>query len=81
LHVSERGRWWIVGSAFARNSVREVEATNDSGTNAGLSSKFDENLLALASKLQMNTDLRKEIFCTIMSSTVSLYFKLLMIYF
>jgi nucleolar MIF4G domain-containing protein 1 len=70
LHVSERGRWWIVGSAFARNSIREVESTNPANGN-NLSDKYDESLLKLAAKLQMNTELRREIFCTIMSSAVN----------
>lgn len=43
----------------------------DASTNA--SSKFDESLLKLAAKLQMNTETRREIFCTIMSATVNKY--------
>jgi len=67
LHVSERGRWWIVGSAFARNSIQEVEQSNSNTVD--LSTKYDDSLLKLATKLKMNTELRKEIFCTIMSSS------------
>ncbi|KAI6170508.1 Nucleolar MIF4G domain-containing protein 1 [Aphelenchoides bicaudatus] len=66
LHVAERGRWWVIGSVFARNSIHDGKSNAANNENA---SKFDESLLKLAAKLQMSTELRREIFCTIMSAT------------
>lgn len=67
-HVVERGRWWLVGSAW--NSTSAVEngliATKDENA-----SKFHPSLLALARKAKMNTTVRRDIFCALMSSTVT----------
>ncbi|KAI6239121.1 Nucleolar MIF4G domain-containing protein 1 [Aphelenchoides fujianensis] len=65
LHVNERGRWWVVGSAFARTAVENRQKTAE---NPDRPTKFDRSLLDLAKKLKMNTPLRQTIFCTIMTA-------------
>jgi len=57
-NIATKGKWWLVGSAWAGHdapaSTVQVEATND--------------LLRLAKSQKMNTDVRKSIFVTLMSS-------------
>ncbi|KAE9549321.1 hypothetical protein FO519_007472 [Halicephalobus sp. NKZ332] len=64
LHISERGRWWVVGSAWkpTEDKVGKVEEKKEK------TSKFDSNLMELAKKAKMNTETRRNIFCTILSS-------------
>ncbi|XP_065218007.1 nucleolar MIF4G domain-containing protein 1 [Planococcus citri] len=64
LNVESKGRWWIVGSAW-QGSTSIGEKTNLK-TDSGLT--FDEKLLNLARKHRMNTDVRKNIFCILMSA-------------
>ncbi|KAJ8953596.1 hypothetical protein NQ318_003020 [Aromia moschata] len=65
LKAEERGKWWVVGSAWAGNNVSE---NNDKPKRVGKSDEFSEKLLALAAKQRMNTDVRRNIFCIIMSA-------------
>ena len=62
------GRWWIVGSAW---TGRETNSTSSEGTggvaDVGLSESW---VLELARRQRMNTDVRKNIFCVIMTSEV-----------
>jgi nucleolar MIF4G domain-containing protein 1 len=63
LNAKDKGRWWIVGSAWAGNgpsSAKEDFTHNDSS--------FDSKILTLAKEHHMSTDIRRAIFCTIMSS-------------
>lgn len=71
LKANELGRWWIVGSAWQSNEndddqqidsiVNEnVEATNKEG--------FSDRILKLAKQQHMNTDIRRAIFCVIVSA-------------
>ena len=62
--ADSRGRWWIVGSAFTGNLVgTEREQVNKTETD-----QFSDKLLALARKMRMNTDIRRQIFCILMSA-------------
>uniref|UniRef100_A0A915PX94 MI domain-containing protein n=1 Tax=Setaria digitata TaxID=48799 RepID=A0A915PX94_9BILA len=67
LHITERGRWWLVGAAwFPDTPVLQNKAEDKF---AGKSLKFDASLLQLAKRAKMNTAIRRDIFCTVMSST------------
>ncbi|KAH0520311.1 Nucleolar MIF4G domain-containing protein 1 [Microtus ochrogaster] len=66
LNAEQTGRWWIVGSAWSGtpmidNSHQTLLLKPPAGT---MSSK----ILELARKQRMNTDVRRNIFCTIMTS-------------
>ena len=62
--ADSRGRWWIVGSAFTGNLVgTEREQVSKTQTE-----QFSDKLLALAKKMRMNTDIRRQIFCILMSA-------------
>uniref|UniRef100_A0A915BS21 MI domain-containing protein n=1 Tax=Parascaris univalens TaxID=6257 RepID=A0A915BS21_PARUN len=66
-HIAERGRWWLVGSAWqpamSANTASPSICVQQENT-----SKFDHSLLTLARKARMNTTLRRNIFCTLLSS-------------
>ncbi|XP_038222505.1 nucleolar MIF4G domain-containing protein 1 homolog [Zerene cesonia] len=60
LRAHERGKWWVVGSAWegernVEEPVKRVPA-------------HDEKLLQLAREQRMNTDVRRSIFCVMMSA-------------
>lgn len=61
LEANEKGRWWIVGSAW---SGREARA-NNAAPSEGSSETW---VLDLARNQRMNTDVRKNIFCVLMTS-------------
>ncbi|XP_057639769.1 nucleolar MIF4G domain-containing protein 1 isoform X1 [Chionomys nivalis] len=66
LNAEQTGRWWIVGSAWSGtpmidNSHQTLLEKPPAGT---MSSK----ILELARKQRMNTDVRRNIFCTVMTS-------------
>lgn len=72
MHIGERGRWWLVGSAwFPTISVTQNKTDDKFGEQT---SKFSASLLQLAKRAKMNTVIRRDIFCTIMSSTVNYFF-------
>ncbi|KJH51142.1 MA3 domain protein [Dictyocaulus viviparus] len=62
LHADERGRWWIVGSAYqvanGNLSARNSAATSRNAQN------FPDEVLQLARKAKMNSDVRRSVFCT-----------------
>ncbi|KAK3923785.1 Nucleolar MIF4G domain-containing protein 1 [Frankliniella fusca] len=75
LNAEERGRWWIVGSAWTGHLPGE----NSSEThNVGLADKiksddsqqnsYSSQLLELAKRQRMNTGVRKDIFCILMTA-------------
>lgn len=73
LKANERGRWWIVGSAWQglkENQDKSTEATSVLPITAG----FSDKILELARKQRMNTETRKNIFCIIMSAEVCFFF-------
>ncbi|CAG4982193.1 unnamed protein product [Colias eurytheme] len=60
LRAHERGKWWVVGSAW--EGERNIEEP------AKRVPAHDEKLLQLAREQRMNTDVRRSIFCVIMSA-------------
>ncbi|XP_033762079.1 nucleolar MIF4G domain-containing protein 1-like isoform X2 [Pecten maximus] len=72
LQAGVKGRWWVVGSAWTGRDQQQSgtdEATNTSETNISTEiTKSSSKILDLARKQRMNTDIRRNIFCTIMSS-------------
>ncbi|KAG1656332.1 Nucleolar MIF4G domain-containing protein 1 [Nymphon striatum] len=73
LDVRERGRWWIVGSAWS-GQIDNVEENKKKrkeeieGNQSVLEESVSEKILDLAYKQRMNTDTRKNIFCIIMTA-------------
>ncbi|TKR92229.1 hypothetical protein L596_006922 [Steinernema carpocapsae] len=76
LHIEDRGRWWVVGSSWMPTDDGSMPGAGNapglegSSTHASLSAEqqFDKSLVKLARKAKMNTELRKTIFCTMMSA-------------
>ncbi|KAL3832507.1 hypothetical protein ACJMK2_024144 [Sinanodonta woodiana] len=66
-NAEEKGRWWIVGSAWEGHTTSKTENDKPQTDGEGTSS-FSGRLLELAKKQRMNTEIRKNIFCVIMSS-------------
>ena len=67
LNAESRGRWWIVGSAWAGGSSNGSNCNLESVVNPTMPS-YSNELLSLARKMRMNTDTRKNIFCALMSA-------------
>lgn len=63
LYADENGKWWIVGSAWSGPS-------NVNGKSVAKEHKFNfgTKILELARKQRMNTDIRKNIFCILMTA-------------
>lgn len=68
LKADQRGRWWIVGSAFTGFLPGEKNNDSQAKTQTESKEKFSGKLLELARKMRMNTDVRKNIFCIVMSA-------------
>lgn len=66
--ADERGKWWVVGSAWTGN-IDTTKTSNEPKQIEGYSQK----LLDLARKQRMNTDTRRSIFCILMSAEVSCF--------
>ncbi|XP_064456790.1 nucleolar MIF4G domain-containing protein 1 homolog [Ornithodoros turicata] len=60
LQAKERGKWWLVGSAW----VNSPSDCKDKPANVAFSNK----IVQLAKKHHMNTDVRRNIFCIIMTA-------------
>lgn len=78
LNADTKGRWWKVGASWVGNQFRFSEDSQQeaSGPDKGTAlvplnteDAGDEKLLKLASKLRMNTDQKRAIFCIIMGGT------------
>ena len=67
FQAESKGRWWIVGSAFTGNLVGTEREDKKSGAGPE-AEQFSDKLLALARKMRMNTDIRRQIFCILMSA-------------
>lgn len=65
LNAEQTGRWWIVGSAWSGTPMIENHHTHLQKPLAGTASS---KMLELARKQRMNTDVRRNIFCTMMTS-------------
>jgi nucleolar MIF4G domain-containing protein 1 len=83
LDIETKGRWWKVGAIWKGNQYRPHDDTNgESGTDGSKppneleieskesvrTSEKQKQLLKLAKKQRMNSDLRRSIFCIIMGS-------------
>nr|CAD7198380.1 unnamed protein product [Timema douglasi] len=73
LKAEERGRWWVVGSAWTGILPGEVNvATLDTAisdrTSSQPSALYSQQLMDLAKKQRMNTDVRRNIFCILMTA-------------
>ncbi|XP_066139516.1 nucleolar MIF4G domain-containing protein 1 homolog isoform X2 [Euwallacea fornicatus] len=62
-NADERGKWWVVGSAW----TGKIETSSKKEV-TGKSNRFSQQLLDLARKQRMNTDTRRDIFCILMSA-------------
>ncbi|XP_028290941.1 nucleolar MIF4G domain-containing protein 1 [Gouania willdenowi] len=67
LSAEQVGRWWIVGSSWSgAPMISKQEDTSTSQSNT--TGQFSANVLALAKKQRMNTEVRRNIFCVLMTS-------------
>nr|XP_022293995.1 nucleolar MIF4G domain-containing protein 1-like isoform X1 [Crassostrea virginica] len=67
MNAEERGRWWLVGSAWEGNT-EDKQPPQGTVEMESVVGEVSAQLLELARKQRMNTDVRKNIFCVIMSS-------------
>ncbi|XP_029663405.1 nucleolar MIF4G domain-containing protein 1 homolog [Formica exsecta] len=64
LEVDERGKWWIIGSAWSGlKDITKFEKSSEDKKR-----KYGEKILELAQKQRMNTDIRRDIFCVLMTA-------------
>ncbi|BGP41129.1 suppressor of glycerol defect [Rhodotorula kratochvilovae] len=63
--AERRGKWWLVGAAWAGDPLAEHAA---GGAPKSVEAKGDDELAKLARKQGMNTDVRKGVFNVLMSS-------------
>lgn len=64
LKAHERGKWWVVGSAWVggdQSSEKKSDAPSQQP-------QFSSKILKLARKHHMNTDVRRNIFCILMTA-------------
>ncbi|KAG7829981.1 hypothetical protein KL943_005147 [Ogataea angusta] len=65
-NINEKGKWWLVGSAW-KGEEKKVEESTKTVTDA--LDKSEPNWLELAKQHRMNTDIRRAIFISIMSAS------------
>jgi nucleolar MIF4G domain-containing protein 1 len=77
VNANELGRWWIVGSAWSLKENAKNEGETKDGDETGNASDFSSNgqiysekILQLAKAQHMNTDIRRAIFCIIVTAEV-----------
>jgi nucleolar MIF4G domain-containing protein 1 len=68
IAVDERGRWWVVGSAWTGSHPGKQDP--DNCTKLQQTNEYSQKLLDLARKHHMNTDVRRNIFCILMTAEV-----------
>ncbi|XP_042105029.1 nucleolar MIF4G domain-containing protein 1 isoform X5 [Ovis aries] len=66
LNAERAGRWWIVGSAWSGAPM--VDGGPQKAPQKPLAGTVSSKILELARKQRMNTDVRRNIFCTVMTS-------------
>ncbi|XP_010366460.1 nucleolar MIF4G domain-containing protein 1 [Rhinopithecus roxellana] len=66
LNAEQTGRWWIVGSAWSGAPM--IDNSHHTHLQKQLAGTVSSKILELARKQRMNTDIRRNIFCTIMTS-------------
>uniref|UniRef100_A0A182T511 MI domain-containing protein n=1 Tax=Anopheles maculatus TaxID=74869 RepID=A0A182T511_9DIPT len=69
INIPERGKWWLVGSAWL-GSKENPSAAGPSNGNASShgEGQYSAQLLELARQQRMNTDDRRNVFCVVMSA-------------
>nr|CAI5862980.1 unnamed protein product [Callosobruchus analis] len=65
LRADEKGRWWVVGSAWSGSKITDQQQTPEL---TRIDNNYSANILDLARQQHMNTDTRRNIFCVIMSA-------------
>nr|XP_020507731.1 nucleolar MIF4G domain-containing protein 1 [Labrus bergylta] len=68
LAAEQVGRWWIVGSSWSGAPMINKEEGNASSKQGAAEGQFSAKVLDLARKQRMNTEVRRNIFCVIMTS-------------
>uniref|UniRef100_A0A1Q3EYD3 Protein involved in high osmolarity signaling pathway n=1 Tax=Culex tarsalis TaxID=7177 RepID=A0A1Q3EYD3_CULTA len=70
LNVEERGKWWLVGSAWMGDAGGAGKRAGAAAAKNGTQQEegFSQQLLELARKQRMNTDDKRNVFCAIMSA-------------
>ncbi|CAM4523831.1 nucleolar MIF4G domain-containing protein 1 [Caretta caretta] len=66
LNADRVGRWWIVGSSWSGAPM--IDGTSSKTQHKLPVGKMSSKILELARKQRMNTDIRRNIFCVLMSS-------------
>uniref|UniRef100_A0A182MKL4 MI domain-containing protein n=1 Tax=Anopheles culicifacies TaxID=139723 RepID=A0A182MKL4_9DIPT len=67
INIPERGKWWMVGSAWLGNKEHPATGTKGNGSSAA-EGQYSAQLLELARQQRMNTDDRRNVFCIVMSA-------------
>ncbi|NP_001038297.3 nucleolar MIF4G domain-containing protein 1 isoform 2 [Danio rerio] len=67
LEAERVGRWWIVGSSWSGAPMIDDQG-NKTTTPSTKGEQYSAKMLELARKQRMNTDVRRNIFCVLMSS-------------
>ncbi|XP_013365124.1 PREDICTED: nucleolar MIF4G domain-containing protein 1 [Chinchilla lanigera] len=65
-NAEQAGRWWIVGSAWSGAPM--IDNSHLAVPQKPLTGTVSAKMLELARKQRMNTDIRRNIFCTVMTS-------------
>lgn len=65
LNAEERGKWWLIGSAWA-GSTKKNEALSEN--KIGNNDEQREKIYALAKKQRMNTDAKRSVFYLLMTA-------------
>ncbi|XP_011496372.1 PREDICTED: nucleolar MIF4G domain-containing protein 1 [Ceratosolen solmsi marchali] len=65
LNVDEKGKWWVVGSAWSGKLVPNEKVIIKPNDNKPV---YSQKILNLAQAQRMNTDIRKNIFCILMTA-------------
>ncbi|KAI9098155.1 hypothetical protein DFS34DRAFT_694371 [Phlyctochytrium arcticum] len=69
MEVGTRGKWWIVGGVWNGNLDSALPSNTDSPTPLpGSDSTQQSHLLSLSRAQKLNTDIRRQIFLTLLSS-------------
>ena len=72
LSADTKGKWWLVGAAWGGNPLVDHAAAAKTATKTITLEAEEDDLMKLARKQGMNTDVRRRVFVVIMSSTVSI---------
>jgi nucleolar MIF4G domain-containing protein 1 len=71
VDADTRGKWWLVGAAWAGNPLVETKHRGPKAKSFKPAVEDEEVLLEAARGQGMNTDVRRSVFVILMSSEVS----------